>query len=99
MKQLKWIFLALFVGQQAYGQEVLPLVYDTLSRNQEITVSGGLEWNTTAIPNSFTTFFIRGGEIPDTEIETTLSKHKQLNRIGAYAQPELVYSNYNLRIF
>lgn len=99
MKQMKWTLGLVLLAGTSFAQEVLPTVYDTLIRSQEVIVSGVGEYSSTAIPNSFSSYFIRGGEIPDDEIDATLAGHQQLNRIGAWVQPELIYNNYNIRIF
>ncbi len=87
-----------FIGLSAQSQ-VLPMVYDTLDRNQEIILTGGIQLNTTSISNSLTSYFLKGGEIPENVRSDNYDQHSSLNRLGVSFNPELSYANYSVRLF
>ncbi len=80
-------------------QNILPLYYDTLQRNQEINVYASGEFASSAISNQLMNKFIFGGEISNEIIEKINGKHKSLNRIGFYADPTIEYINYTIQPF
>lgn len=98
MKQIG-LAVALFSVFNVFGQDILPMVYDTNERKQEFILNGGIDLSSTAIRNSLSTFFIRGGEITDEVTQTNYDNHQALNRIGINTQPELEYVNYGLKLF
>lgn len=92
---LSW---SIFQSFLSFGQDVLPMVYDTNERTQEFILSGGLDYSATSVSNSLSTFFIRGGEISKEITTENYEQHQALNRLGIVAQPELEYINYNIRL-
>lgn len=98
MKKLV-LFFALSLQLNSFAQNILPIVYDTNLRTQEFVLSGGIDLSTTAIKNSLTRYFIRGGEIPEDVRQSSYDNHQSRDRVGAVIQPELTYINYNIQPF
>lgn len=88
--------LSVTVSLQA---QVLPMVYDTLPRNQEFILGGNVLLGTTAVSNSLSNYFLKGGEIPENVRSDNYKQHSDLNRLGLMLQGELSYANYNVRVF
>lgn len=84
---------------KAYSQTILPMVYDTLPRNQEIVFNGFAGFSSTAIQNSLSSFFLKGGEIPEEVRQTNYDNHSNYNRLGFAVLPELTYINYGIHLF
>lgn len=93
------LFIFILASFGANAQNYIPLNYDTLQRTQELNFFGSGEFASTAIANSLTSKFLFGGEISSSIIEKIDGKHKNLNRIGFYAEPTLEYANYNVKPF
>jgi len=91
--------LAVCIHFGLFAQNILPMVYDTNLRSQEFVLSGGVDLSTTAIKNSLTRYFIRGGEIPEDVRQNSFDNHSSRDRVGAVIQPELTYINYNIKPF
>lgn len=88
-----------FMSFEGKSQNLLPLNYDTIQRNQEINVYASGEIASTSISNQLTKHLLFGGNISSEVIEKIDGKQKSLNRIGFYAEPTLEYVNYNVRPF
>jgi len=88
-----------FIQQIAFSQNFLPLVYDTLERHHELTINASGELSTSSISNQITNRLIFGGNITSDLIQTVEGKHKNLNRIGFYTDPNIEYINYKVRPF
>jgi len=82
-----------------FSQDILPMVYDTSSRKQEIILNGSIELSATAISNSVITYFINGGEIPLGVRQENYDKHEGLNRAGFMFNSEIEYRNYSVNLF
>lgn len=91
------LFLSVFFHGRA--QNLLPLYYDTLQRNQEINVFASGEFASSAISNRLIKHFVFGGHISNDLIEEVDGKQKSLNRIGFYTDPSIEYINYNVKPF
>lgn len=99
MRQGLILLFVLAIQVSAEAQDILPSFYDTLERKQSISINGTGELNSTAISNRLTTYFIRGGQIPDETTAATIANHKSLNRIGFSVVPELEYSVHSIKPF
>jgi hypothetical protein len=99
MRHFLILFLYLALVFDSKAQNLLPLVYDTTQRNQEINFYGFGEFGSTSISNQLTGKLIFGGEISSELSEKISNKHKSLNRLGFYAEPSLEYINYNVKPF
>lgn len=97
MKIMLFVFSSLVIASNTQAQD-LPTVYDTLARNQEFVLSGGVQLSSTAVSNSLSTYFIKGGEIPENVRSDNYNQHSDLNRIGITVNPQLFYANYNIRL-
>lgn len=97
MKSIVTIVFSFFtIG--AFAQ-TLPSYYDTLERNHEIILSGGIDYSSSAIQKAITGKFIRGGFIDESMKNASFDRHGAINRIGLDASSELTYINYKSRIF
>lgn len=99
MRQFIVLIILVCACVEGKAQNILPLYYDTLQRNQEINVYASGEFASSAISNQLTNKFIFGGEIPNEIIEKINGKHKSLNRIGFYTDPTIEYINYTIQPF
>ena len=93
------VFFSLMLQSISWGQNILPIAYDTNLRSQEFILIGGIDLSTTGIKNSLTRYFIRGGEIPEDVRQSSFDNHSSRNRVGAVVQPEFTYINYNVKPF
>jgi hypothetical protein len=73
--------------------------YDTLTKSQEISIQGVVDYSASSLQNQLTNKFIFGGEISTAIKDLSNEKHKAINRAGIDAGGEISYSNYDINLF
>lgn len=91
--------IALVLTGSCCAQNVLPISYDTLGRKQDIILNASGQLASTNIPSNMLNYFLVGGEIPSNLLSDVSEDQQALNRVGFYAAPTLIYSNYQLKPF
>jgi hypothetical protein len=97
-------FTLLFIGflvlpNISFSQDILPMIYDTNDRKQEIIFNGSIELSATATSNTLLQYFVQGGDIPYDVRESNYNQQDRLNRVGFIFNPEFEYRNYCVNIF
>jgi len=98
MRMLKIGFLCLLSGI-SFSQQFLPIQYDSSATYNELIVSGNVELSSTSIQNQLFRKLIYGGEISSDQINTSLSKHLPMNRLGVDLNSEVEFRNFKANVF
>lgn len=96
---LYFCLLSTFCIANKANAQLLPIQYDTLTRSQEIILSGGADYCGSAMQNQLTSKLIRGGLITTEIKDGSFNRHKQINRFGGALNGEIEYRNYNIKLF
>ena len=91
-------FLCMLSGI-TFSQQFLPIQHDSASTHNELIVSGNVELSSTSIQNQLVKKLIYGGEITNDQINTSLSKHLSMNRLGLDLNSEIEFRNFKSTIF
>ncbi len=98
MRMLKIGLLCLLSGI-SFSQQFLPIQHDSSSIYNELIVSGNVELSSTSIQNQLFRKLIYGGEISSDQINTSLSKHLSMNRLGVDLNSEIEFRNFKSTVF
>lgn len=102
MKKLLNIALSLaFIANISFGQELLPINYDTTNTKAQLIVNGNAFHLSSSIQNSFSRKWLFGGEITEDIKQSTFEKHNLYNRIGGgyrlniqYRSDQVLFENH-----
>ncbi len=83
----------------SFSQQFLPIQHDSTSTYNELIVSGNVEISSTSIQNQLLGKLVYGGEITSNQINTSLSKHLLMNRLGFDLNSEVEFRNLKSTIF
>ena len=95
LKKINLIFFGIIslIGNNVKGQELLPIMYDTVMSNNQIVMNGSFFQHGSSLKNDFTRKFIFGGEISDELSHRTYDNQKEYNRVGAGADFRIAYKS------
>ncbi len=82
-----------------FGQNTFPTIQDTNFRKHSLTLDGSAFYASSSVRNEILNSFIFGGMIDEDMKDRSFSKHRDVNRLGALAQGELVYANFGVSLF
>lgn len=92
------VITTVFIATGSWSQMQIS-EYDTIEYNHQIILDGVLDFSAGAIENDITSKFYRGGFIDEQMKDNSFNKHKAINRAGADIGGELIYRNFNRKIF
>ncbi len=95
---MKYILLLalLFFTRIIFSQNYFPSYYDTTYTKGEIIIEGKADLLSSSLNNNIVNKLLYGGTISENEINASLSKHKESNRMQLEANAELEYRNYQI---
>lgn len=85
-----FIMVVCFSGS-LLSQSMLPVFYDTIAHDGQLSFNGGAFYHTSSIQNGLGDKFIFGGHITDEEKEASFDKMENFNTFGGDLSGELVY--------
>ncbi len=91
--------LSVFIVTFSYGQQLIPIQFDTTLYEQELIVSGIGEYGTTSIQNYFSNRLLFGGYLSTYLKDGALENHKEINRLGVDINCEAEYRNMKMNLF
>lgn len=97
-KGLAILSFSLFVSQFSYSQFQME-VFDSVEYKQEIFVNGVANYSAWSIEKELLSKFYRGGVIDEAMKDASYEKHMAINRLGLAAGADLVYRNYQVKLF
>jgi hypothetical protein len=95
VKYIVFILLTLFTNI-IFSQNYYPSYYDTLLTKGEFIFEGKGDLLSSSINNNLINKILYGGMIHKDEINNSLNKHKETNRIQLEVNSELEYRNYQI---
>lgn len=98
MKGIGFLISMLFIGT-IFSQQLLPVQHDTTHFSQEIILTGNGEYSATSLRNDLVSKLFWGGEITESIKQSSLLKHKGINRFGIDLNSEIEYRNFNVHLF
>lgn len=97
MRKLAWLFLG-FISFGANAQMNMDR-YDSVIYHKEVSLKGFGDYSASAIQNTITTKFIRGGFIDATMKDNSMVRHSAINRAGGVGVGEISFRNYDKHLF
>jgi hypothetical protein len=82
-----------------FGQQLLPIQYDTSLYSQEFFMQGLADYGATSLHNDLTKKFLYGGAITNDIKDRSNKSHNGINRVGADVSGEMEYRNYSVNLF
>ena len=93
------IFLSFGCFFGVFGQQLLPIQYDTSIYSQEFFIHGLVDYGSTSIHNDLTQRFLYGGAITNDIKDRSYKSHNGINRVGVDVSAEMEYRNYSVNLF